>query len=154
MSLPIWRACGARFVLACRGASAVLLHGLLWVIGLLASDNALALSDEIDVYTGDLAPPGKLDLTVHANEVADDSEAVDSGGGLIPDHALTSGTEWAYGAAPWLEIGLFTPIVTIARDASRADRRLYLDGWPRSHARIGSADDQTDADTSTELKQL
>jgi hypothetical protein len=85
------------------------------MIGLLVSSHAHALSDEIDVYTGEITPPGLLNLTVHANEVVASRAEADFPGGLMSDHATTGGTEWAYGAAPWLELGLFTPILTVAR---------------------------------------
>lgn len=112
-----------------RHAAAVLLRGLLVAIApMVAVRDAHALSDEIDVYTGELTPPGEFDLTVHANEVTDGRAVADDAGGLVPDQALTGGTEWAYGVAPWLELGLYAPIITIARDASVADRRVHLDG--------------------------
>ena len=77
---------------------------------LAASSPALAVTDEIQVYTGDLEPEGVLGLTWHNNYTASGLKTPDFPGGLIDNHAYSSVTEWAYGVTPWFEAGLYLPL--------------------------------------------
>ena len=71
---------------------------------------ALAVTDEIQVYTGDIEPLGVFGLTWHNNYTPNGLKAPDFAKGLIDDHAYSSVTEWAYGVTPWFEAGLYLPL--------------------------------------------
>jgi hypothetical protein len=78
---------------------------------LLASAQASrAVTDEIQVYTGDIEPEGVLGLTWHNNFTLYGSKAPAFTGGLADKHAYSSVTEWAYGVTPWFEAGLYLPL--------------------------------------------
>jgi len=62
---------------------------------------ALALSDEIQVYTGDVAAPGVFNLTWHNNYTFDGLKTPDFPAGLTDNRSLSGVTEWAYGVTPW-----------------------------------------------------
>jgi len=74
---------------------------------------AFALTDEIQVYTGDIAAPGVFNLTWHNNYTPDGLKTPDFAGGLRDDHALSGVTEWAYGVTPWFEAGLYLPLYSV-----------------------------------------
>jgi len=90
---------------------------------MLVAGRAGALSDEIDVYTAEIAAPGVLNLTLHNNYLANAGGDSRSIAGPAAYHSLTGGSEWAYGAAPWLELGVYAPIYTLTRHT-----RLQFDG--------------------------
>ncbi|MEO7055065.1 MAG: hypothetical protein ABI191_08830 [Rhizomicrobium sp.] len=71
---------------------------------------AFAATDEIQVYTGEVAPVGVLGLTWHNNYTVNGLKTPDFPGGLVDHHALSSVTEWAYGVTPWFEAGLYLPL--------------------------------------------
>ena len=71
---------------------------------------AFAVTDEIQVYTGDIEPEGVVGLTWHNNYTASGLKMPDFPGGLVDNHAYSSVTEWAYGVAPWFEAGLYLPL--------------------------------------------
>ena len=75
---------------------------------------ALAQSDEIQVYTGDLAPVGVFNLTWHNNYTPSGRKTPDFAGGIVPDHAWNGVTEWAYGVTDWFEAGLYAPLYSIS----------------------------------------
>jgi hypothetical protein len=75
---------------------------------------ALAVTDEIQVYTGDIAAPGVFNLTVHDNYTPDGLKTPDFPAGLVDNHTLSGVTEWAYGVAPWFEAGLYLPLYAIS----------------------------------------
>ena len=77
---------------------------------------ASAQTDEIQVYTGELAEPGQFTLTWHNNYTLDGRKVPDFPGGIVPDHALNAVPEWAYGVSEWLEVGMYLPVYTITRD--------------------------------------
>ena len=77
---------------------------------------AWALTDEIQVYTGDSAPPGNFNLTWHNNYSPDGLTAPDFPGGLRDDKSLSGVTEWAYGVTDWFEAGLYLPLYAITPD--------------------------------------
>ena len=80
---------------------------------LLASSGAgFAVTDEIQVYTGEIMPVGEWGLTWHNNYTAQGLKTPDFPGGLIDNHAYSSVTEWAYGVTPWFEAGLYLPLFT------------------------------------------
>ena len=77
---------------------------------------ALAITDEIQVYTGDIAAPGVFNLTWHNNYSPDGLATPDFSGGLKDNHALSGVTEWAYGVTDWFEAGLYLPLYAVTPD--------------------------------------
>lgn len=71
-----------------------------------------AQADEIQVYDGGLAEPGKFNLTWHNNYTFKGSTEAAEPGGIPVNHALNGVTEWAYGVNKWLEVGLYLPLYT------------------------------------------
>jgi hypothetical protein len=71
---------------------------------------AFAVTDEIQVYTGDIEAPGVLGLTWHNNYTPSGLTAPEYPGALIDNHAYSSVTEWAYGVTDWFEAGLYLPL--------------------------------------------
>ena len=77
-----------------------------------------AQTDEIQVYTGEIAEPGQFTLTLHNNYTFDGRKVPDFPGGVVPDGALNGVPEWAYGVNDWFEAGLYFPVYTITRDGN------------------------------------
>ncbi len=75
-----------------------------------------AQTDEIQVYTGELAAPGQVTLTLHSNYTFSGRTVPDFPGGIVPDHAWNGVPEWAYGVNDWLELGTYLPVYTVTRD--------------------------------------
>jgi hypothetical protein len=71
---------------------------------------AFAVTDEIQVYTGDIMAPGEFGLTWHNNYTPDGLKTPEFPGALVDDHAYSSVTEWAYGVTDWFEAGLYLPL--------------------------------------------
>ena len=71
---------------------------------------AFAVTDEIQVYTGDIEPVGVAGLTWHNNFTLNGLKTPDFPGGLADYHTYSSVTEWAYGVTPWFEAGLYLPL--------------------------------------------
>src|SRR5678816_4583442 len=72
--------------------------------------HAFAVTDEIQVYTGEIMPPGEFGLTWHNNYTPDGIKTPEFPGALVDDHAYSSVTEWAYGVTDWFEAGLYLPL--------------------------------------------
>jgi hypothetical protein len=100
---------------------AVLLAALLLAASVM---RALALSDEIQVYTGDVAAPGVFNLTWHNNYTFDGLKTPDFPAGLVDNHSLSGVTEWAYGVTPWFEAGLYLPLYAVS-----SNRGAQLNGF-------------------------
>jgi hypothetical protein len=77
------------------------------------ASNVRAQTDEIQVYDAGIAPLGAVNLTVHNNFTPSGSTAPAFPGAVVPDKSLNGVAEWAYGAAPWFEAGLYFPLYTI-----------------------------------------
>jgi hypothetical protein len=75
---------------------------------------AFALTDEIQVYTGDVAPPGVFNLTLHDNYTPSGLKTPDFPGGLIDNKGFSGVAEWAYGVTPWFEAGLYLPLYAVS----------------------------------------
>ena len=96
-----------------------------FVLGcLLLATPALAVTDEIQVYTGDIEAPGVFGLTWHNNYTPDGLKTPDFPGGLVDNHAYSSVTEWAYGVTDWFEAGLYLPLY-----ANTADQGWTYNGF-------------------------
>ena len=78
---------------------------------------ASAQTDEIQVYTGELAAPGEFLLTLHNNYTLQGHKTADLPGGVIPDHSLNGVPELAYGVNDWIELGAYLAVYTRTRDA-------------------------------------
>jgi hypothetical protein len=74
-----------------------------------------AQTDEIQVYDGQIAAPGVLNLTWHNNYTTSGSQTPAFPGGIAPDKSLNGVAEWAYGVAPWFEAGLYLPLYSLTR---------------------------------------
>src|SRR5882724_3000495 len=73
-----------------------------------------AQTDEIQVYTGELAAPGEFTLTIHNNYTPSGIKTPGFPGALAADGALNGVPEWAYGVNDWLELGTYLPVYSIA----------------------------------------
>ena len=82
-----------------------------------------AQSDEIQVYTGELAAPKEASLTVHGNYTARGRKTADFVGGVIPQGSVNGAVEWAYGVNEWFEAGAYLPVYSVTRDG-----KLLVDG--------------------------
>ena len=71
---------------------------------------ALAVTDEIQVYTGDIEAPGVLGFTWHNNYTPSGLTTPGYSGGLVDNHAYSSVAEWAYGVTNWFEAGVYLPL--------------------------------------------
>jgi hypothetical protein len=71
---------------------------------------ALAVTDEIQVYTGEIMAPGELGLTWHNNYTPNGLKTPEFPGALVDHHAYSSVTEWALGVTDWFEAGLYLPL--------------------------------------------
>jgi len=74
---------------------------------------AAAQTDEIQVYDGSLAPPGTINLTLHANFTPDGATTPAFPGAIVSNHSLNGGFEWAFGVTRWFEAGLYMPLYSI-----------------------------------------
>jgi hypothetical protein len=79
---------------------------------------ASAQTDEIQVYTGELAAPREYTLTVHANYTPSGQTLAAFPGAVVAEHSLNGAAEWAYGVNDWFEAGLYFPVYTRSRDGA------------------------------------
>src|SRR6266404_309412 len=96
-------------------AGDIMLHNHILFLSLpflLLSSSAYAVTDEIQVYTGEIMPEGRVGLTWHNNYTFDGLKSPDFPGGLVDNHTYSSVTEWALGVTPWFEAGLYLPLFT------------------------------------------
>ena len=75
---------------------------------------AAAQTDEIQVYTGELAAPGEFTLTLHNNYTPQGLKAPAFPGAVVSDGTLNGVPEFAYGVNDWLEVGAYLPVYTVA----------------------------------------
>src|SRR5665213_1886114 len=74
---------------------------------------AAAQTDEIQVYNAEIAEPGELTLTLHNNFTPEGLQEAAFPGAVVPNHELNGVPEFGYGAAPWLELGMYLPVYTL-----------------------------------------
>jgi hypothetical protein len=84
---------------------------------------ALAQTDEIQVYTGEINKPGEFSVTLHNNYTPIGRKQPEFPRAIIPDHSLNGVPEYAYGVKDWMEVGAYLPLYTVTRDG-----RFLLDG--------------------------
>lgn len=95
-----------------------LLFALLCPAVALTPARALAQTDEIQVYTGGLAAPGKFNLTLHANYTPSGAKTPAFPGAIVSEGSLNGVPEWAYGVTPWFEAGLYLPLYSLPRNGA------------------------------------
>ena len=88
---------------------------LVVVIGAPAA-SVLGQTDEIQVYDAGIAAPGKFNLTLHNNWIADGPSTPAFPGGLVPGQSVNGVPEWAYGVTDWFETGLYFPLYSISQN--------------------------------------
>lgn len=71
---------------------------------------AVAQTDEIQVYNGEIAPVGIFNLMIHNNFTPQGRTTPDYTGAIIANHSYQVTAEWAYGVTPWFEQGLYMPV--------------------------------------------
>lgn len=89
----------------------------------LAGRTVHAQTDEIQVYAGELEPPGQSNLTVHANYTPRGRTIPQFPGAVISQGSLNGAFEWAYGVNDWFEAGAYLPVFTVTRTG-----KLLFDG--------------------------
>ncbi len=100
---------------------------------------ALAQTDEIQVYTGDLAEPGVFNLTLHNNFTPKGGKDPAFPGAVIADKSWNGVPEWAYGFTRWFEGGLYLPLYSRDKDTG-----FGIDGFKlRSLFAVPDADNRT-----------
>ena len=97
---------------------------------------AHAQTDEIQVYDASIVDPGKFELTVHGNYTPDGLKQAAFPGGVVPNHSVNGAFEWAYGAADFLELGLYLPVYTVTNSGNpQFDGGKLRMLWVVPHAR-------------------
>lgn len=119
--------------------SRVRLLGLLVLAILAAPKIARAQTDEIQVYDGGLAEPGKINLTVHSNFTPRGAKDPAFPNGLIPDKSFNSVPEWALGVTNWFEAGLYLPVWSVSKHRGATLDSMKL----RALFAVPHADDRT-----------
>jgi hypothetical protein len=76
---------------------------------------AYAQTDEIQVYTAEIAPQGVFNLTLHTNFTPQGIRTPAFPGAVTANHSLNGVPEWAYGVKPWFEAGLYMPLYSVDR---------------------------------------
>ena len=71
---------------------------------------AVAQTDEIQVYDGEIAPPGIFNLMIHNNFTPKGRKDPEFPGAIVANHSYQVTAEWAYGVTPWMEQGLYLPV--------------------------------------------
>jgi hypothetical protein len=85
---------------------------------------AHAQTDEIQVYTAEIAEPGTSTFTLHGNYIAIGRTLPDFPGGIVPNGDFNGVPEFARGITDWWELGAYLPFVySVDQDA-----RFWLDG--------------------------
>ena len=109
------------------------------VAGLLAVPTmAVAQADEIQVYDGGLAPVGTFNLTIHNNFTPSGLRTPAFPGAVVADKSFNGVPEWALGATPWFEAGLYLPLYSRDKDSG-----FGLDGFKlRALFAVPNADDR------------
>jgi len=83
-----------------------------------------AQTDEIQVYDGGLAARGRFNLTLHNNFTPEGMATPAFAGALLADKSLNGVPEWAYGVTTWFEAGLYLPLYSIGKRATRSSAMI------------------------------
>jgi len=84
--------------------------GLLLLALLGAPLTSRAQTDEIQVYDAEIAAPGIFNLMIHTNFTPVGRKTPAFPGAIIANDSVNGAAEWAYGATPWFEQGLYMPV--------------------------------------------
>ena len=93
---------------------------MLWILVVLAiglfgrPSVSVAQTDEIQVYDGAIAEPGKFNLMMHNNFTPKGRTTPAFPDAVISNHAFVGVAEWAYGVTPWFEQGLYMPLYSFS----------------------------------------
>ncbi len=90
-----------------------------WVAGMALAfwcGAASAQTDEIQVYDATIEAPGDTSLTLHNNYTPSGRSEPAFNGGLVANHTENGVFEWALGAKPWWELGLYCPLYSFTDD--------------------------------------
>jgi hypothetical protein len=98
------------------------LHASFIALSALASVNAWAASDEIQVYTDEMNDPGQYGVELHLNYVPKGSREVSHDGEIASNHRFQATPEFSYGITKSLEAGLYVPT------AISSDGNFYATG--------------------------
>src|ERR1700679_853829 len=71
-----------------------------------------AQTDEIQVYDGEIAPPGIFNLMTQTHFTPKGRNEPDYPGAIVANHSYQVTAEWAYGVTPWFEQGLYMPVTS------------------------------------------
>src|ERR1700688_2804909 len=102
--------------LNCKSAGKMTLfpkRNMLWALVVLAIGLfgrpavGMAQTDEIQVYDGAIAEPGKFNLMLHNNFTPKGRSTPAFPDAVISNHAFVGVAEWAYGVTSWFEQGLY-----------------------------------------------
>ena len=115
----------------------------LLVLALVALPHVLpAQTDEIQVYDGGLAAPGRFNLTLHDNYTPSGVTTPAFPGALVADKSFNGVPEWAYGVTQWFEAGLYLPLYSIG--TKNGTTSAMLNGFKvRLLFAVPHADDRT-----------
>jgi hypothetical protein len=100
---------------------------------------AFAQTDEIQVYDGAIAAPGKFNLMLHNNFTPRGLKAPAFHDALVSDKSLNGVPEWAYGVTDWFEAGLYLPLYSVSRNQGGTLNGFKL----RALFAVPRADDRT-----------
>lgn len=81
--------------------------------GLAGGAACSAQTDEIQVYTAEIAAPGELTLTLHNNYTPEGRTTPGFPGAFAPDRVLNGVPEFGYGVTDWMEAGLYLPVYSV-----------------------------------------
>lgn len=74
---------------------------------------AIAQTDEIQVYDAEIADPGVFNLMIHSNFTPIGRKTPSFPGSIISNDSFNGTAEWAYGVTPWFEQGLYLPVYSL-----------------------------------------
>jgi hypothetical protein len=72
-----------------------------------------AQTDEIQVYDAEIAEQGIFNLMIHTNFTPIGRKTPAFPGAVIANDSVNGTAEWAYGAKPWFEQGLYLPVYSL-----------------------------------------
>lgn len=73
---------------------------------------AVTQTDEIQVYDGEISPPGIINLMIHNNFTPKGRTTPSYPGAIVANHSYQATAEFAYGVTPWMEQGLYLPVTS------------------------------------------
>jgi hypothetical protein len=89
---------------------------MIFILLAFAPGSVFPQTDEIQVYDGSIAGPGRFSLTLHSNFAPAGVKAPAFPGGLIADRSFNGAAEWAWGVTTWFEAGLYFPLYSVSRN--------------------------------------